>query len=243
MTYTIRPLVLGKMKMNQSMMTYMMNFDKDIWIPIVSWYVNVNDRHLLVDTGAPADMMRRYWYNEYEELMSFEEALKSVGASPETVDAVIQTHLHFDHCGNTAKCRNAEVYVQKEELRFSRDPHPLFFGSYLRGNALGTVDFKEVDGDAELFPGIRVYTVPGHSPGTQAVSIRTGKGDAVLSGFCSIADNFAPPEKMKKIWPVLTPGVHVDSFQAFASALRVAGLGDMVIPIHDMAAAARPQIP
>jgi N-acyl homoserine lactone hydrolase len=243
MTYTIKPPMLGKMKMNKSMMTYMMNFQEDIWIPVVCWYVNVDGRHVLVDTGAPADMMKRYWYNPYEEAVTFERALESVGATPETVSVVIHTHLHFDHCGNTPKCRNADVFVQGDELRFSRDPHPLFFGSYLRGGALDHVRFREVEGDAELFPGIKVYKVPGHSPGTQAVSIETAKGTAVLSGFCAIRDNFSPPEKMKKLWPVLTPGVHVDSFRAFAGAMRVKDLGDMIIPTHDMDAAARKQIP
>ncbi|MBW1785867.1 MAG: N-acyl homoserine lactonase family protein [Deltaproteobacteria bacterium] len=243
MSYTIKPLMLGKMKMNKSMMTYMMNFEKEIWIPIVSWYVKVNDKHLLVDTGAPPDMMRRYWYNDYEELISFEDALESVGATPETVDVVIHTHLHFDHCGNTPKCKNAEVFVQEEELSFSRNPHPLFLGSYLRGNIMEDVNFKAVEGDAELFPGIQVFKVPGHSPGTQAVSFLTSAGNAVLSGFCSIKDNFSPPEKMKKVWPVLTPGVHIDSFQAFAGAMRVKDLADVVIPTHDMDSATKPQIP
>ena len=243
MVYTIRPLMLGRMRINCSLFTYMMNFHKEIWVPIVSWYIRANDKNVLVDTGAPLNMIRKYWYGEYEEFMGFEEVLNSVQTSPQEVDLIIQTHLHFDHCGNTPKCGNAEVVVQRDELRFARQPHPLFYGSYLKGETLNGVNFKEVEGDREILSGIHVYKVPGHSPGTQAVSIETEKGRVVLSGFCAIKDNFSPPEKLGKVWPVLTSGVHTDSLQAFASAMRVKDLGDVIVPIHDMEFAKKEQIP
>lgn len=243
MAYIIKPIILGKMKMNKSLMTYMMNFQKEIWIPIVCWYIRVNDKNVLVDTGAPADIMHKYWYSDYEEAITFEEALKSLDTSPDDIDVIIQTHFHFDHCGNTQKCHNAEVIVQADELRFAQKPHPLFSGSYLRQTLLDGVNFKEVEGDVEVFSGIKVFKVPGHSPGTQAISIQTEKGTVVLSGFCSIKDNFSPPEKMKKVWPVLTPGVHIDCLQAFVSAMRVKEIGDIIIPIHDMEFATKKQIP
>ena len=235
--------MLGKMRINQSLFTYMLNFQKEIWVPIVSWYIRADEKHVLVDTGAPADMMRKYWYDEYEEVTSFEDALNSVHTSPKGIDLIIQTHLHFDHCGNTPKCGNAQVVVQRDELRFARQPHPLFYGSYLKGKTLNGVNFKEVEGDGEVLSGIHVYKVPGHSPGTQAVSIETDKGSVVLSGFCAIRENFSPPGKMRKVWPVLAPGVHTDSLQAFASAKRVKELGDMVVPIHDMEFAGKEKIP
>jgi N-acyl homoserine lactone hydrolase len=243
MALTIKPLLLGKMRVNLSLMTYMMNFPKEIWVPIVSWYMRVNDKHVLVDTGAPAEMMRRYWYGDYEESKTFAEALATVSVSPEQIDMVVQTHLHFDHCGNTPECKNAEVIVQADELRFAQNPHPLFRGSYLRSEALDGVNFKAVEGDVELLPGVQLLKVPGHSPGSQAVAVETAAGTAILSGFCSVAANFSPPEKMRKVWPVLTPGVHTDSLEAFASAVRVQEKADIVIPIHDIESASKPQIP
>ena len=243
MVYTIRPLLLGRMRINCSLFTYMMNFHKEIWAPIVSWYIRAGEKNVLVDTGAPADVMRKYWYSDYEEIMGFEEALNSVNTSTGEIDLIIQTHLHFDHCGNTPKCRSAEVIVQADELKFSKQPHPLFLGSYLKGNVLDGVQFKEVEGDVEILQGIQVFKVPGHSPGTQAVSIETDRGRVVLSGFCAIRDNFSPPEKMRGVWPVLTSGVHTHSLEAFASAMRVKDLGDIVIPIHDMEFATKEQIP
>ena len=243
MELTIKPIKLGEMRMNLSLMTYMMNFPKEIWVPIVCWYLRAGDKHVLVDTGAPAEMMRKYWYGEYKENKTFADALATVSVSPPEIDMIIQTHLHFDHCGNTPACRNAEVIVQADELKFARNPHPLFLGSYLRGGAMDGVNFRQVEGDAELFPGVKVLKVPGHTPGTQAVVVETAAGLAVLSGFCAVADNFSPPENMRKVWPVLTPGVHTDSLAAFTSAVRVQEIADIIIPIHDLESASKQQIP
>jgi len=189
--------------------------------------------------------MKRYWYDEYDEIMPFEKGLEEVAnTSPEDIDLVLQTHLHFDHCGNTPKCQNAEVIVQTEELEFARDPHPLFKGSYCKWSPFwdGT-QFKEVNGDAEILPDLKVIKVPGHSPGTQAVSIQTDKGLMVLSGFCAVENNFTPPDKLSKVWPVLACGVHTNSLQAFDSAVRLKELEGIIIPIHDMGLASKKQIP
>ena len=228
--------------MNKSLMTYLMNFQSEIWVPVVCWYIRADDKNILVDSGAPPEMIRRSWYGEYEETMSFENGLDSVGVSPDRIDILIQTHLHFDHCGNTPKCENAEVIVQAAELEFARRPHPLFYGSY-PASILPRIRFRAVSGDVEVASGIRVVQVPGHTPGAQAVSIETRKGRYILSGFCSIMDNFFPPEKMKNVWPVLTPGVHVDSLEAFESALRIKEMDGTVIPIHAMEYATKSQIP
>jgi N-acyl homoserine lactone hydrolase len=242
MYHCIRPLMLGRMKMNKSLMTYLMNCHKEIWVPVVCWYVRAGDKDILIDSGAPPEIMQKFWYGEYEEITTFEQALNSVGVSPDDIDIIIQTHLHFDHCGNTPKCRNAEVIVQRAELEFARDPHPVFFGSYPQ-SLIPESNFTQIEGDAEVVPGIRVIHVAGHSPGTQAVSIETETGKVILSGFCSIRDNFSPPEKMRKIWPVLTPGVHVDSLEAFNSAKRIKGLGHVIVPIHDIEYASKAYIP
>lgn len=242
MSYTIIPLLLGKMKNNKSNMTYFMNYDEEIWTAVVCWFVKAGRKNILIDSGAPPEVIEKCWHFAYEEIIPFEEALNSVRVTPDLIDMIIQTHLHFDHCGNTPKCRNAEIIVQSSELAFALEPHPLFYGSYPTSMLKG-LHYREVDGDVEVVPGIKVIHVPGHSPGCQAVSIETEKGLAVISGFCSIRANFSPPKKMARIWPVLTPGVHTNSLEAFNSAKRIKEIADIVIAIHDMDDASEPHIP
>ena len=235
--------MLGKFKVSKGQMTYFVDWEKEIWVALVAWYVKVGDKNVLVDTGMPSSEVRRYpFMRNYEEVMSFEEALKSVGITPEDVDIVIHTHLHFDHCGHTSLCKRAKVIVQEEELRFAYSPHALFFGSY-NLNFLKDLHFSVVSGEAEILPGIRVIPTPGHSPGCQAVSIETKKGRAIISGFCSIKENFFPPEAMRLRWPVIAPGVSVNSLQAFDSALKIKGLADIIVPQHEMEFAERKEIP
>jgi len=243
MTYSIKPLLLGKQKISKGQMTYFVGWEKEIWSAIAIWYINVQGQNVLVDTGISSPEVEKYLYGRpYEEINSFEQALNSVGITPEDVNLVIQTHLHYDHCGNTHKCKNAKVIVQEEELKFAYSPHALFAGS-VNLSFLKDLHFSIVSGDTEVLPGIKVILVPGHSPGTQAVSVETEKGKAIISGFCSIKENFYPPEAMRLRWPVIAPGVSVNSLQAFDSALKLKCLADIIVPQHDMEFAERKEIP
>ena len=96
---------------------------------------------------------------------------------------------YFDHVYNTHKCKNATIYVQDEELKFALDPHPIFEVLYLK-EIINKLNFEVIKGDQAILPGISVMLVPGHTPGVQAVIVETAKGKAVISGFCSITENF-----------------------------------------------------
>src|SRR4030065_1238062 len=112
MEYTIKPLLLGKFKGSKGQMTYFVDYEKEIWIPRVAWYIKAGDKHVLVDTGLSSPAIQRYLFGRpYEEIASFEEALNALGLTPGDIDIVIQTHLHYDHCGNTTKCTRAKVIV------------------------------------------------------------------------------------------------------------------------------------
>ncbi len=242
MGLTIKPLIISNIGLNKSLMTYFMNFDQNIMMPVVSWYVRAGDKDVLIDTGASAETIKKYWHGEAEDVQSFEDALAKIGKKPEDIDYVIQTHLHFDHCANTEKCKNAKVIVQKKELEFAYSPHPLFAPIYDK-EFYKNLKFITVEGDVEVLPGIKVIYAPGHTPGTQAVAIETDAGLAVISGFCAINAVFEPPEEIKAAWPVITPGIHCDALAAFDSALKVKGIADILIPQHEIEFAKRESIP
>jgi hypothetical protein len=48
-----------------------------------------------------------------------------------------------------------------------------------------------------------------------------------------IMKNYESLDQLEAMWPVRTPGIHIDSLQAFDSAMRVKGLADIIIPNHD----------
>jgi glyoxylase-like metal-dependent hydrolase (beta-lactamase superfamily II) len=124
-------------------------------------------------------------------LRSFEEA----GVGPDEIDIVINTHLHFDHCGWNTMRRNGSVaatfpratyYVQEGEWRHAREQHERDRVSYISENydpLIESGEMRLLRGDREIVPGISVRVLPGHTRNMQAVLITSGGQTA-----CYISD-------------------------------------------------------
>lgn len=237
MEYRIIPLVLSKYVGEKGIMTFLTDYGKKILRPFVMWYIQGHEKNILVDTGIEAEAYRNYHEKfrniEIESVMSFDEALDSVNLTPEKIDVVIQTHLHFDHCYNTRKCKNAKVLVQENELRFVNNPAP-FEGLY-RKELITGLNLEPINGDRHLFDGIDLISTPGHSPGGQAVSVCTEKGSAVISGLCGTRENFFPlePNPFAGGSTTILPGIMVDAVKAYHSMLRIQEIADLIVPLHD----------
>lgn len=240
--YEIYPLPMARIRLSEGYLTYFMNYDIMVDAIIYSWYIKGPERNIIVDTSCPMDVLLAHRPDSHE-IMSFEEALGKVDLTPEKVDSVIQTQLHYDHVGNTAKCKNAEVIVQREELNFALAPHPVMAGLYHR-DMFSRLKLNIIEGDTEIDKGIRLLFTPGHSPGGQSVAVKTAKGTAIITGFCCNMHNFELPkqitgytveslEQLEAMWPVRAPGIHINSLQAFDSTLKVKGLADILVPNHD----------
>ncbi|MBI4962060.1 MAG: N-acyl homoserine lactonase family protein [Desulfomonile tiedjei] len=225
--YTIHPLAVGYNETDQGIMTYQRFYGKRIVLPIYVFAIKGGTQKILVDTGIEEfiespDLEERLGF----PVLPFEEALETVGWTPEDVDIIIHTHLHNDHCENDALCTNAKVYVQKAELDFFRNPHPIDHRYY--SDVLDGVNIVTVEGDSSIVDGIEVLFTPGHTPGGQSVVVNTAKGKAVITGLCCNGQNFPSGGG------VIAPGVHLDAIQAYESMKRVQAAADILIPIHEL---------
>jgi len=234
--YTIRPLAVGFNETDQGIMTYQRQYGKRIILPIYTFAIMGADKRILVDTGiedfmAPPDLEERIGF----PVLHFEDALASVGWTPEDVDIIIHTHLHNDHCENDGLCTNAKVYVQKAELDFFHDPHPIDHRYY--PDVLEGVNLVTVEGDATIMDGITVLFTPGHTPGGQSVVVETARGKAIITGLCCNAENFPVGGG------VVAPGVHLDAIQAYESMKRILAAADIIVPIHDLEVGKKKVIP
>jgi N-acyl homoserine lactone hydrolase len=235
-SYQIIPLALLKYEGEKGIMTFLMDYGKPIVRPFVLWYIRGAEKNIIVDTAIEMKDYKNYHPDfknlPMDQIMTFEEALGTVGLTPEKVDMVIQTHLHFDHCYNTRKCFNAKVIVQEDELKFAHSAGP--YQNLYRKELFQDLHFEVVKGDRELFEGIELIHVPGHSLGGQAVSIQTQKGKAIISGFCSIRENFFPKKTHPMAGhPVVLPGIMVDAVKAYESILKIKERADVILPLHD----------
>lgn len=236
MGYRIIPLVLLKYLGETGIMSYLTHYGQPVVRPFIMWYIEGADRSIIVDTAIEMNDYKNYHPDfknlSMDHLISFEEALESVNLTPEKIDLVILTHLHFDHCYNAGKCVNAKVVVQRDELDFALNPGP--FGGIYRKELFQGLNFEMVRGDCKLTDGIELLYVPGHSAGGQAVSVQTDVGKVVISGLCTLRENFNPPKPHPMVGDsVILPGIFVDARQAYRSMLRVREEADIILPLHE----------
>ena len=97
---------------------------------------------------------------------------------PRDVALVVNTHLHFDHCGGNRLFPGLPIYVQRLEREAARVPgYTIPEWVEFEG-----ADYVELDGAAEIVPGVRVVRTPGHTPGHQSVLVETEDGLVVVAG-------------------------------------------------------------
>ena len=130
---------------------------------------------VLVDTGVggPEDLLSDWRVVN----VAAADALAQLDMSPADITLVINTHLHFDHCGQNAVFEHAPFYVQRVELERARRESPQLTDWFDFAGAR----FELMDGDAEVLPGVRVIATPGHTVGHQSVVV-DGDGEEVLIG-------------------------------------------------------------
>jgi len=106
------------------------------------------------------------------------EALAEHDLSPADVKIVVNSHLHFDHCGQNAVFRHAPFYIQRSELERARREE----STVVQWFDFGGAKYELLDGDAPVAEGVRVAATPGHTVGHQSVFVEADDGEAVMIG-------------------------------------------------------------
>ena len=143
--------------------------DGGTW-PVHGFVVTHPGGAVLVDTGVGG--RRTCWTTGAWSTARSPDALAELDMSPADIGLVINTHLHFDHCGQNAVFKHAPFYVQRAEL----DPDAAGGGELYDWFGFMDARFELLDGDAEVLPGLEVITTPGHTSGHQCVVVRGAGG-------------------------------------------------------------------
>ena len=230
-TYKIFPLLIARLYADIGTFNYANFSGEKKWYPIFAFLVRGDGRNILIDSGCVAEEMAAVSALKagYEDVKPLERALKERGLAVEDIMEVIQTHLHSDHWLNAKRLPRATFWVQEEELVFAMNPHPFFSRSFNRKRYEG-VKFKTIKGDTRFAEGIDLLYTPGHTAGTQSVQIETDQGKVIIAGFCSIPENFNPPDKTLEVIP---PGYHLDLLLSYDSVLRIKKMRAIIVPLHD----------
>ena len=121
-----------------------------------------------------------------DDRTTVEGGLRDLGGRPEDVDALVLSHLHFDHAGGATRLDadrravpafpNATVYVQAEEVAHARAPNERDRASYRSEDwepCARAGKLESVTGEVEVRPGVTVVPVRRHNGGMQAIRVES----------------------------------------------------------------------
>jgi len=162
--------------------------DEENRIPLASrpLLVTFDDRKVLIDTanGTKYDEKFVSIYKVDLQKSDLRNTLtEQTGITPQEITDVILTHLHFDHCGGSTEYSNGKVvpvftnakhYVQKKHFDWALSPTEKDRASFMPDNYLPLKNenlLEFTDGEGEIFPGISVIPVHGHTSFMQMVKI------------------------------------------------------------------------
>jgi N-acyl homoserine lactone hydrolase len=262
--YSIIPLDVGDLEMDKSQVilgdtSRVIEKEK-----LIAYYIKGNSQRILVDTGPhPLGVKGDEWFtftplirSRQSDSQLLENVLKHrLGLSPDDIDLVILTHLHWDHAGGIDKFRKSEIIVSERELNFAMNPIlPRSLKGYLAFQAGMTPPFSKVMKniktvkmrEKKIRDGIRVIPTPGHTPGSIAVCVDTSKGTYVITGDAvNSYENINGNPKLGFKYNML--GIYMNQIEAWESfeAIdeQVGGDHSRVLPGHDVTIFERAAIP
>jgi len=175
-----------------------------------SLIVRTGDKNILIETGI-GNKLPEKMAQIYKQPAKLLENLHAAGVAPEDIDIVINTHLHFDHCGwNTvrrgdrfvATFPKAKYYAQRQEWEHGRLQLERDAVSYMSPNydpLLESGQMELLNGDREIVPGISVKVFPGHTAHMQAVIVESGGGNERKTA-CYISDLIPTSHHLDLTW-------------------------------------------
>lgn len=198
------------------------------------WVIRNSQRTVLVDTGFKRELAAKRHRTYFGEPATL---LGKLGIDASSIDDVVITHMHYDHAGNLDAYPRARFHLQESELGFCTGhcmTHSALRGPFEPADVAQAVfrlfegRLAFVDGDAELFPGITLHRVGGHTPGLQVVRVVTQRGHIVLA---SDAAHYWDNLRARRPFPiVIDVGRMLD---AHAAIERLADGPYHIVPGHD----------
>ncbi len=153
-------------------------------------------RNIMIDTCIGADRQREY--DVFCNLRTtFLQDLAVAGFPAESIDAVLCTHLHFDHVGWNTRLVNGRWVPTFPQARYLFGKQEFEHWTHLRNTGgyhnvehlhdsidpvveAGLVDF--ITSDHRLTDEVSLFPTPGHTPGHVSVLIRSRGEEAVITG-------------------------------------------------------------
>jgi len=174
--------------------------------------IQTHQENILVDTGIGElpEAYRKFYTVRRGPEQNLKAQLAQHGLKPEDIHVVVNTHLHFDHCGNNILFPSAKFIVQADEFRYAQKPDRFQEAGYIKELFDIKKDYQLVRGEYRVNDDVLVLPTPGHSIGHQSVIVTDGEkkyvycGDAAPIRECLERRNipgvlYSPHEALKSI--------------------------------------------
>jgi glyoxylase-like metal-dependent hydrolase (beta-lactamase superfamily II) len=254
------PLIVGWERLPRSFSVFSDASGETLVEPVPALVLDTDDGWTLLDCGINTALVRDRWL--YERLHArnhdifpilpevdgepLEVALAAHGIALTDITRIYLSHLHNDHAGGLRLFdRSVPVWVQRRELEYGLADHPFpeRHGMFRIDYDDPEIDWRLMDGDTELAPGITAVLTPGHTPGHQSFVVDLPGGDGYVFAFdaadltanvegelavggfvhCEAADTVEPIRRLKAIaaakgYPVI-PGHDPEVWPALCAEL------------------------
>lgn len=237
MGLTVKALHIGDILMDWTFLLFAYKPGRKTCIPINSYLIQGAETPILVDTGVlDASIFERHGFGEIgfvEPEQDLVKQLREEGLEPGDIGCIIQTHLDIDHTGNTPKFPNAKVVVQRKEMAYAAS-YGFKAAPDLPWYVCNHKRLELIDGDMELFDGVKCTLAIAHTGGHQHVEVQTDRAKMIMVGD-TVYD--IPMQLEDKAGPgVIWPSGNVYSKTMLQDALyklkRELKKGTFILPTH-----------
>lgn len=206
-------------------------------MPFMIWVLkSAEGRNILIDTGCYRGPDFEKW--KLTDFIKPSAAIGKVGLSPDDINDIIITHIHWDHVGGVDLFPKARVWIQRAEYEHHIDDQ-----GKPRNDTIAAEDaailagirksgrLELVDGDArDIIPGVTVYTGGKHTYACQYVGVKTVAGTVVVA-----SDNIYLYENLEKHLPLGFTEDREADLRAQSRMLGIASSPRLIVPGHDPA--------
>jgi len=233
-------LPCGLLTLDRSILLTGTDMGEKVKAPVYSVLLIHDEGPVLIDLGLNPDGLKdpesawgpraKLIKPEITEADDIRNRLKELKIELSDILMVIVTHLHWDHTGGLRFFNHCPIVVQRGEFRFAFNPDSFCSPQYMRNHFDFDLNYKIIEGDQIILPGISVIKTPGHTPGHQSVLARLSSGRYYLfpGDAISIQENLQRKIPSSNNW---------NAEQSMDSLYRLEHLalllGAEIIPSHD----------
>lgn len=186
--------------------------------PIPGYLIQTSDgTNILIDTGVPADGSFVPNNGGSMQVSSVVDQLAALGLTPHDMHFLVCTHFDPDHSGCHDEFPWSELIVQRAHYEFARTTEDARFTLTRPHWDHPSLQYRLIDGDWALVPGVELIETGGHVPGHQVVLVRLPQTGPVLLAIDAAAMevDFDPATRL------FDNGVDLDPAGAAASACKL----------------------